>query len=251
MKNDSRHIKISLAFISTAMLALLAAVIIGCIAALQFVYPHFAVDLGFVRSRPLHVSLAVAWIFLSATGGIYYYLPRFGNLQWYSLRWPFWQLIIILFTGTGIIICYATGIFGGREYWEHPVWFSIPIVFSWLLLLINFFKTIFKTTEPWPVYVWMWATGILFFLLTFLESNLWIFPYFRNHLIRDLTVQWKSYGALVGSWNMLVYGTAAFLAEKLTGNKEVSRSRTAFLLYFLGFTNLLFGWAHHTYTVPS
>ena len=69
--------------------------------------------------------------------------------------------------------------------------------------------------------------------------------------MRDITVQWKSYGALVGSWNMLVYGTAAFLAEKLSGNKEVARSRTAFLLYFLGFANLLFGWAHHTYTVPS
>lgn len=238
-------------FIIAALAGLLGALLIGCLAAFQFSFPGLLDSLGFVKSRPLHVALAVAWIFLSAAGGIYFYVNRFLGYKWYSIRWPMWQLILILVTGTGIVICYAAGIFGGREYWEHPAFFSVPIVVSWLLLVVNFFKTIFSSNSPWPAYVWMWATGVLFFLVTFLESNLWIFPFFRDNLVRDLTVQWKSYGALVGSWNMLVYGTAAFLVEKLSGNKTAAQSRTAFLLFFLGFTNLLFGWAHHTYTLPS
>ena len=251
MKNNSTHSRAALAFIAVALLALTGAAFMGSIAAFQFAFPGFASGFSFVRSRPLHVALAVAWIFLSAAGGIYYYLPRFRNIQWRFPKWPLWQLLLILVTGTGILWCYANGIFGGREYWEHPQAFAIPIVISWLLLVINFFSSAFTTKTSWPVYQWMWATGIAFFLLTFLESNLWMLPWFRDHLVRDLTVQWKSYGALVGSWNMLVYGTAAFLEERLKEKTGETKSRTAFLLYLLGFTNLLFGWAHHLYTVPS
>jgi nitric oxide reductase subunit B len=80
---------------------------------------------------------------------------------------------------------------------------------------------------------------------------LWLLPYFRNNLARDLTVQWKAYGALTGSWNMLVYGTAIFIMTRIKGNETIAHSRGAFLMYFLGFANLLFGWAHHIYIVPS
>jgi nitric oxide reductase subunit B len=143
------------------------------------------------------------------------------------------------------------GKFGGREYWEFPPLLAIPIIIGWLLFGFNYFKTVVKKKEPWPVYLWMWATGIFFFLFTFSESYLWLLPYFRDNVVRELTVQWKSYGALVGSWNMLVYGTAIFVMEKLSGDKTVALSRLTFLMYFLGLTNLMFGWAHHIYIVPS
>lgn len=60
----------------------------------------------------------------------------------------------------------------------------------------------------------MWLTGLFFFLFTYMESYLWLFPYFRNNVINDMTVQWKSYGSMVGSWNMLIYGCSIFLMEK-------------------------------------
>ena len=70
-------------------------------------------------------------------------------------------------------------------------------------------------------------------------------------MVRELSVQWKAYGALVGSWNMLVYGTAIFVAVKVSGDETLAVSKMAFGLYFLGLTNLIFGWAHHIYLVPS
>ncbi|CAN5293424.1 nitric-oxide reductase large subunit [soil metagenome] len=251
MQNKKPIFRTPILFFIFGLASLLLALMLGCLAAFQFITPGLFSSLGFVSSRPLHVSLVVAWIFLSAVGGIYFYLAKYHSIKWHFPRGPFAQLLIMIVTGLLIIFCYVNKIFGGREYWEHPVWFAIPIVISWLFLAVNFIKSVMKKSEPWPVYIWMWATGILFFLFTFLESNLWIFPYFRDHLARDMTVQWKSYGALVGSWNMLVYGTATFLISKISGNENASRSRTAFLLYFLGFTNLLFGWAHHTYTLPN
>ena len=222
----------------------------GCIGAFQFVWPELFEWVPFFKARPLHVALAVAWIFMTAIGGIYHYLPRHCGVPLFSLQLPKWHLGIFLVTGFTILLSYSSGIFGGREYWEFPPILAIPILLSWVLFGYNYFRSVFRV-DKWPVYYWMWATGILFFFISYLEANAWIIPYISGNLVRDITLQWKSYGALVGSWNMLVYGTSILVMEKISANSSVARSRTSFLLYFLGFTNLLFGWAHHTYIVPA
>lgn len=235
---------------SLGLAGVLAGVILGAFGALQFVYPELESWVSFVKIRPLHVSLVVAWIFLSSIGGIYYYLSNYCGTRLWSeglAKAHFW---IFLITGFLILGCYSLGIFGGREYWEFPAILSVPIFISWFLFGVNYFRSAFRRVGPWPVYMWMWGTGIVFFFITFSEAYLWLLPYFRNNLVRDLTVQWKAYGALTGSWNMLVYGTALFLMTRIKGDDKVAHSRTAFLMYFLGFTNLLFGWAHHIYIVP-
>lgn len=238
-------------FISWGLVALLAGIFFGCIGAFQFVFPGFLKDISFAKIRPLHVSLVVAWIFLCSIGGIYYYTGHYCQTTLWSEKLSRIHLWAFISTGILILIGYCFGKFGGREYWEFPAVLSIPIFISWILFGINYFKSAFKKAGSWPVYMWMWATGIIFFFITFSEAYLWIFPYFRNNLVRDLAVQWKAYGALVGSWNMLVYGTAIFIMAKIKGDDKMAHSRLAFLMYFLGFTNLLFGWAHHIYIVPA
>jgi nitric oxide reductase subunit B len=233
----------------------------GCLGALQHVYPELNDFFSFQKSRPLHVSLVIAWLYLGAVGGIYYYLPHKCGIPLYSNFLARLHLWIFMITGFIIIGCFIMGIFGGREYWAFPPVLAVPIVISWILFGYNFMKTIFTVKTTWPVYYWMWGTGILAFLFTYLESNLYLIPYFSESLVRDMTVQWKAYGALVGSWNMLIYGTAIFLMEKVSENSGISdleeeapkigHSKIAFLLFFLGFLNLLFGWAHHLYLLPS
>ena len=66
-----------------------------------------------------------------------------------------------------------------------------------------------------------------------------------------MTVQWKSYGSMVGSWNMLIYGSSIFLMDKISSSKTYSHSKIAFLLYFTGLFNLMFNWGHHIYTLPT
>jgi nitric oxide reductase subunit B len=56
---------------------------------------------------------------------------------------------------------------------------------------------------------------------------------------------------MVGSWNMLVYGTSMYVMDQLKGDQKISRSPMTFFFFFLGFTNLLFNWGHHTYIVPA
>ena len=230
--------------------SLWAGLAFGCIGAFQFVWPELFEWMPFFKSRPLHVALVVAWIFMTAIGGIYHYLPAHCGVPLFSRKLPKWHLSIFLGTGFTILISYAYGKFGGREYWEFPPILAIPILVSWLLFGYNYFRSVFKVRK-WPVYYWMWGTGILFFFISYVEANAWIFPYVRGNLVREITLQWKSYGALVGSWNMLVYGTSILVMEKVSGDSSIAHSRISFLLYFLGFGNLLFGWAHHTYIVPA
>jgi len=242
---------VGLWFVGLGLAALAAGLVFGALAATQFLFPGFIEQVTFIQSRPLHVSLVVSWIFLVAVGGIYYYLPRHCGLKLFSekfARLHFWMFFV---TGLAIIGSYLAGRFGGREYWEYPPVLSIPIALSWILFGLNYFLTVARRKDAWPVYLWMWGTGAIFFLFTFTEAHLWLLPYFRDNIVRELTVQWKAYGSLVGSWNMLVYGTAIFVMSRITGNDKAALSKTAFALYFVGLTNLMFGWSHHNYPVPN
>lgn len=249
--NDSAGNLIGIRFMRLGLLALAAGMLFGVIGGFQFLFPEFLRELLFTKTRPLHVSMVIAWIFLAAIGGIYLHLPRRCGLQLASAWTATLHYWIFLVTGLVILACYLGGRFGGREYLEYPVILSLPIFLSWILFGANYFSTLRRCREPWPVYYWMWGTGIIFFFITFSEAYLWLFPFFRDNMVREIIVQWKSYGALTGSWNMLVYGTAIFVASRISEDPGMARSKLAYSLYFLGLFNLMFGWAHHTYLVPS
>jgi len=105
--------------------------------------------------------------------------------------------------------------------------------------------------KNWPVYYWMWGTGLVFMVYHLSEAHFWIFNEIRGDFIKDLTIQWKSYGSFVGSWNLLIYGTVIYLMSKIKGDDNIGRGKISFFFYFLGLTNLMFGWAHHTYIIPT
>ncbi len=248
MKSEKR---IAFLFIFSALLCLVFGISFGVIGGLQYLLPQFLKEsLPFTKTRPLHVSLVITWIFSGAIGGIYYYLPKiFGKLH--SLLLAQLHFLVFILTGIAILVCYFMGIFGGREYLEFPPFLALPMLLSWILFLLNFILTAKGKLQNTPIYIWMWGTGILFFFLTFLEAYLWTIPYFRDNIIRDATIQWKSMGALVGSWNMLVYGTGFYIMEKITADNKNAYSKLVFFFYFLGLTNLMFNWGHHTYIIPA
>ncbi|TYA52364.1 cbb3-type cytochrome c oxidase subunit I [Formosa maritima] len=244
--------KAAIIFLITALLALLIGVFFGLMAALQYLIPEFLKEIiPFHKMRPFHVTTVITWIVLSATGSIYFYLTQVEKLKLFSNKLMKLHLGIFLITGLGIYLSYIFGKMDGREYLAFTHILTIPILFGWLLFGINYFKTMLKQINNWPVYYWMWGTGIVFMIIHLTEAHLWLFPYFREHVIKDLTVQWKSYGSFVGSWNMLVYGISIYLMSKIKGDDSIGRNKLSFFFYFLGLTNLMFGWAHHTYIVPT
>ncbi|RYG52738.1 MAG: cbb3-type cytochrome c oxidase subunit I [Chitinophagaceae bacterium] len=247
--NESREFPRS--FIVLALFVLAFGLLAGLAGGLQYIIPGFIKHhLSFERVRPMHVSAMVFWIILSASGGALTYVLQHNPRGRYSL--PLLKLQFVLFSIAliAILVSYCYGVFGGREYWEFPPAISLLILGSWILFIINFIKAL-GSRKNQPVFVWMWLTGLFFFLFTFVESYLWLLPWFGNNVVNDMTIQWKSYGSMVGSWNMLMNGCAIFLMDKISGTKTYGHSRIAFLLYFTGLFNLMFNWGHHIYTLPT
>ena len=238
--------------IFVGLLSLIVGMFWGIIGGIQYLSPEFLKDsIPFNRIRPLHVTFVVSWILMTASGGIYYYMATDSpGFSWAKGLTKF-QLSAFLVAGLCIPVFLFFGIMGGREYMAWYPLLSLPIWLGWLAFGGNFFRKGLRNIGKWPVYRWMWGTGIFFFILTFTEAHLWMIPWFRENILRDMTVQWKSYGSLVGSWNMMVYGTGVYLVTKLSGDDKTAYSKTAYALYFLGLTNLMFGWGHHTYIIPA
>ena len=239
-------------FILTALVSLFLGMLFGLTAGLQYVIPDFIKEiLPFNAVRPLHTLFVVSWIILAAIGGIYYYLNTNLYLKKNSeklIQAHYWVFIL---SGIGIAISYLSKNFSGKEYLEFPSYFYFPIVLGWILFGITYFKSMLSSFKNWPVYYYMWATGIVLMIFHFTEAHLWLLPYFRDNFIQNVAMQWKAGGSYVGSWNMLVYGTALFVMEKISDDSSYATSKKAFFFYFLGLTNLMFGWAHHIYMVPT
>ncbi|WP_333600728.1 cbb3-type cytochrome c oxidase subunit I [Flavobacterium sp.] len=239
-------------FITIGLVSLVLGLLCGLLAGFQYIVPDFIKTvLPFNALRPLHTLFVVSWILLAAIGGIYYYLgknPNAKSLNPKLIQGHFW---IFILTGLGIIFSYISGHFEGKEYLEFPSYFYFPIMLGWLLFGLNYFKTTKASFKSWPVYYWMWGTGIVFMLYHFTEAHLWLLPYFKGHFIQNIALQWKAGGSYVGSWNMLVYGTSLYVIAKISKDASYAHSKKAFFFYFLGLTNLMFGWAHHIYIIPT
>ena len=244
--------KAARAFLVLALSYLLFGLLLGVLGGMQYILPAFLKNkLAFQQTRPLHVYLVITWIFTAAQAGLYYYLPRVSNRPIYWQQGVWWHYFMQLSVSVFVVGSFFLGYFGGREYLEFPPLLGAFIMLSWVPFAINFFFTLRPKYKTAPVYIWSWSTGILFFFITLSESYLWLFDFFRTNVVRDVTVQWKALGSMVGSWNMLVYGTGMYVMERTSGNEKPARSAVAFCFYFLGLVNLMFNWGHHTYIVPA
>ena len=244
--------KTSLHFIIYALSALLLGVLFGLFSSLQYLFPDFLKEIiPFNKMRPFHVTTVLSWIVLCAMGSIYFYLTHIEKLKLFSIKLAKTHFIFFLLIGIVIYISFFIGEMGGREYLAYSPIITIPILLGWFLFGINYFKTLRNKVSNWPVYYWMWGTGIIFMIFHLSEAHLWLFPYFKESIIKDMSVQWKSYGSFIGSWNMLVYGIAIYIMSKIKNDISVARGKVVFFFYFLGLTNLMFGWAHHTYIIPT
>lgn len=244
--------RVAFTFWVIALSCLVLGLLFGMAGSLQYVIPGFLKDqFSFAKMRPLHVFLVTQWISCAAVGSMYYFLPSISQRKLFSPLLAKLHLFIQSFVITIAVVNFFMGNFTGREYMEFPVWIVGLMIIGWIFAGINLLVTVKPKYNTAPVYVWSWSTGILFFIITLTEASLWQLDFFSGNIIRDITVQWKALGSMVGAWNMLIYGSAIYVMCKISGNDAMARSKPAFFFYFLGMANLMFNWGHHTYIVPA
>jgi nitric oxide reductase subunit B len=176
-------------FIILGLMLLVIGLVFGIAGGIQYIIPGWMkAYLSFEKVRPLHVSSMVFWIIAGVCGGAMTYMAQHSKRS-FSESGLRIQFLLFLSAVVFILVSYISGHFGGREYWEFPPVLALLIIASWLVFLINFLRTM-RGFRNQPVYVWMWLTGLCFFLFTFLESYLWLLPYFNTHIVNDMTIQW-------------------------------------------------------------
>ncbi|MCZ6603481.1 MAG: cbb3-type cytochrome c oxidase subunit I [Planctomycetota bacterium] len=242
-----------LLFLALAACAL--TVISGAVASI--VYTDFepqlrAAGLTLQHLRPIHETYAFAWVFLGGVSVVYYYLfrehgPFPGPMR---LRMAL-QLALWTIAGIGILVTLLQGNFTGREYAGYHPAFSAMIMLGWLLFAWNFFARRGLSLRGQPVYVYMWSVGVVLFVVTYTEIHLYLLEAISLRPLRDLSIQWRGSGMLVGAFNQIAYGCLMYIVCCVRRDNSYAHSRTGFSLFYVGVLNSFTNYGHHTFHLPQ
>jgi len=249
---DNKIVKM---FIIATIASGIAAMLVGLLVALFFVFPTLTEGipwLSFGRLRPLHTNAAIfAFVGNGFFAGMYYSLQRLLKTRMYSdtlskINFWGWQLIIV-----AAVITLPLGFNSSKEYAELEWPIDIAVVFVWVIMGINLIGTILKRRQR-HIYVSIW-----FYLATFISIAL---LYLFNNLELPVSA-FKSYSIYAGVQDAMVqwwYGhnaVAFFLTTPILGlmyyfvPKAANRPIYSYRLSILHFWSLIFiyMWAgpHH------
>ncbi|MCC6230313.1 MAG: cbb3-type cytochrome c oxidase subunit I [Phycisphaerales bacterium] len=237
------------------LLCLWIALGVGLVGALFYTKAYNFLDIlgiSFQTIRPLHLLAGTAWMYLGGLAVVTYFWSSdtrressraAGALKFFIWTWVLGALVVV--------VTLLLKIYGGREYFFASEPASVLFWVGWGVLAIGFTRDCPEVPGPKPAYLWMWFTSLGLFTYAFVETHVFLLPYFKAHPIRDMAVEWKSYGTLVGSFNLLVYGALAYLGHRLNPARDYSRSRMAFALFIVGVLNSFTNYGHHTFHLPQ
>lgn len=253
--------KIAQHFFTFAVLLFLVQVIVGIIAALQFIWPEFFI-LNFNIIRSLHINALVVWLLVGLMGATYYVVPEESETELWSVplaKFQFWATVV---TVTLVVLGYiwmglnpqanSTALFGtgilneGREYIEAPRWADILIALSAILFLINNFMTVLKTKK------WTGIQGTLLAGLTFLALMYIPGMFYTKSMVKDQFWWWWVVHLWVeGAWEVIAGALLAFMLMKtLNAQRHVVERWMYIEVALVLFTGIL-GTGHHYYWIGT
>ncbi|MDZ4383477.1 MAG: cbb3-type cytochrome c oxidase subunit I [Thermodesulfovibrionia bacterium] len=247
-------------FYTFAVLLFLVQIVVGIIAALQFIWPDFFI-LNFNTIRTLHINALVVWLLAGMMGATYYVIPEESGTELWSIplaKLQFWATVL---TVGAVIVGYIVmglnpqaniEILGtrllneGREYIEAPRWADILIVVSVLLFLLNNFMTVLKTKKFTAV------QGVLLAGLTFLALMYLPGMFYTKSMVKDQFWWWWVVHLWVeGSWEIIAAALLAFMLHKLLGADVKVLAKWMYIEVGLVLFTGILGLGHHYYWIGT
>ena len=247
-------------FYTFAVLLFLVQIVVGIIAALQFIWPDFFI-LNFNTIRTLHINALVVWLLAGMMGATYYVIPEESGTELWSIplaKLQFWATVLAV--GAVIVGYIVMGlnpqanieILGtrllneGREYIEAPRWADILIVVSVLLFLLNNFMTVLKTKKFTSV------QGVLLTGLTFLALMYLPGMFYTKSMVKDQFWWWWVVHLWVeGSWEIIAAALLAFMLHKLLGADVKVLAKWMYIEVGLVLFTGILGLGHHYYWIGT
>ncbi len=211
-----------------------------------------AVGLTLQHLRGVHEAAAFGWMFLGGSALVYFYLfSTYGSPSADVRRRLIAHSLLWVTAGAGIVLTLLTGRFTGREYAPYHPAFSAMILAGWFLFAWNFFSLTRGRLRGQPTYIYMWSVSLILFVITYTEAHLYLFDWVSDQPIRDLQIQWRSNGTMVGAFNQMLYGTLLYVGCRIAGDEQYPHSRLAWALFSVGVINTFTYYGHHTVYLPQ
>ena len=260
MSTRKESYKISEYFYTFAVVLFLVQVLVGVIAAVQFVVPDFFI-LKFNIIRTLHINALVVWLLSGFMGATYYVITQESECELWSIplaKLQFWAtvvtiaLVIIGYIWMGLFPQANNPIWGmnplseGREYIEAPRWADVLIVISVLLFLFNCLMTTLKT-KKWTGIQGVLLGGMVFLALMYLPGMI----YFKSMVKDQFWWWWVVHLWVEGSWEIIAGALLAFMLMKTIGAKREVLEKWMYIEVALVLFTGILGTGHHYYWIGT
>jgi len=149
--------KLAMMYFRVALILFGAQLLMGLIAAIQFIYPSFLFEVfDFSVARMVHINALVVWMLYAMIGSVYFMLPDETGIETVGIglgKLAFWVLTAAVAVVVLVYIFIQVGpgkestiwlINEGREYLEAPRWADYGIVVAVLIFYYNVFATFMK-----------------------------------------------------------------------------------------------------------
>jgi len=252
--------KIAQYFYTFAVVLFLVQVLVGIIAAVQFLNPDIFI-LNFNTIRTLHINALVVWLLAGLMGATYYVVPEESETEVWSLplaKLQFWAtvgaiaLVVLGYIWMGLDPQANKTVMGtqllneGREYIEAPRWADFLIVVSVLLFLFNMFMTMLKT-KKWTGIQGVLLGGLVFLALMYLPGM-----FYSKNMIKDQFWWWWVIHLWVeGSWEVIAGALLAFMLMKTIGAKREVLEKWMYIEVGLVLFTGILGTGHHYYFIGT
>ncbi len=160
--------KLATWYFTVAAILFGAQLLMGLIAATQFLYPSFLFEIfDFSVARMVHINALVVWMLFAMIGSVYWLLPEETGIETVGIKFGKLAFFVLTAAITVVVLVYIIVQVGpateasiwfiheGREYIEAPRWADIGIVVCVLVFVANLFLTAMKGRQTGIVTVLM------------------------------------------------------------------------------------------------
>ncbi|HIP58910.1 MAG TPA: nitric-oxide reductase [Campylobacterales bacterium] len=212
--------KLGMMYFRVAIILFGAQLLMGLIAAVQFLYPSFLFEIfDFSVARMVHINALVVWMLYGMIGATYLLMPSETGIETVGVgigKLLFWVLTVAITVVILVYIFVQVGagteasiwlIHEGREYIEAPRWADIGIVVVVVGFIISVYATAIKGRRTGIMTVMManllalgglYVTGMLYTDNISVDQFWW---WWIIHLWVEAT--WEVYVATVAAWALI------------------------------------------------
>jgi len=250
--------ELGMMYFRVAVILFGAQLLMGLIAAIQFIVPGFLFELfDFSVARMVHINALVVWMLYAMIGSVYFMLSDETEHDGVAIglgKLAFWVLTLAVTVVVLVFIFVQVGpgteasiwfINEGREYIEAPRWADIGIVVVVLIFYFNVFATYMKGKQ----------TGIMTVMVANLLALAGLYlagMVFTDNISMDQFWWWWVIHLWVeATWEVFVGTLAAFALIKIIGAKREVVEMWLWIEVLMLFGSGILGMGHHYFWIGT